>query len=381
MKVTKYLMFALATFMLLSCSKDDTDVLGNDIGVKNVTVKIATLQSKAQENHVPTGTITAIEDAVILFHNGSGGQVFSHELTADEIRTLTAAPTAGSITIGSVPASASKIAIVANYKACGQGTSYSGVNGTSTIDVANLHPATGVAKVVMYGDGTISGTAVGGSSLGDNTYPAAVTVSPIASRLEVSGIAADTTAGGPKKGEIKSYKLVGVFVPNHYPTGTIAGSVGASATGTGTLVKPTAVTYYTGSFPLTSGTGILNDYNATELILTESLFGYNMFPAVNASNLPNVVVAVRDVMYISDDSGSESLLDGGGLKYITITDYFTDAAKNTPLTQFKNGNVYGIESLLFGLKDLGDEPYTKAKNVAVTISITPWTYQQIYPGI
>lgn len=380
MKVTKYLMFALATFMLLSCSKDDTDVLGNDIGVKNVTVKIATLQLKAQENSVPTGTITAIEDAVILFLNGSK-QLFSHELTAAEISTLAATATAGSITIGSVPASASQIAIVANYKACGQGTSYSGVNGTSTIDVANLHPATGVAKVVMYGDGTISGTAVGGSSLGDNTYPAAVTVSPIASRLEVSGIAADTTAGGPKKGEIKSYKLVGVFVPNHYPTGTIAGSVGATATGTGTLVKPTAVTYYTGSFPRISGTGILNDYNATELILTESLFGYNMFPAVNASNLPNVVVAVRDVMYISDDSGSESLLDGGGLKYITITDYFTDAAKNTPLTQFKNGNVYGIESLLFGLKDLGDEPYTKAKNVAVTISITPWTYQQIYPGI
>lgn len=375
MKVTKYLMFALATFMLLSCSKDDTDVLGNDIGVKNVTVKIATLQSKAQENHVPTGTITAIEDAVILFLNGSK-QLFSHELTAAEINTLAAAPTAGSITIGSVPASASKIAIVANYKACGQGTSYSGVNGASTIDVANLHPAPGVAKVVMYGDGTIGGTAVS-----DNTYPAAVTVSPIASRLEVSGIAAKTTAGGPVKGEIKSYKLVGVFVPNHYPTGTIAGSVGATATGTGTLVKPTAVTYYTGSFPLTSGTGILNDYNTTELILTESLFGYNMFPAVNASNLPNVVVAVRDVMYISDDSGSESLLDGGGLKYITITDYFTDAAKNTPLTQFKNGNVYGIEKLLFGLEDLGDEPYTKAKNVAVTISITPWTYQHIYPGI
>lgn len=380
MKVTKYLMFALATFMLLSCSKDDTDVLGNDIGVKNVTVKIATLQSKAQENHVPTGTITAIEDAVILFLNGSD-QLFSHELTAAEISTLAATATAGSITIGSVPASASQIAIVANYKACGQGTSYSGVNGASTIDVANLHPATGVAKVVMYGDGTIGGTAVGGSSLGDNTYPAAVTVSPIASRLEVSGIAAKTTAGGPVKGEIKSYKLVGVFVPNHYPTGTIAGSVGASATGTGTLVKPTAVTYYTGFFPLTSGTGILNDYNTTELILTESLFGYNMFPAVNASNLPNVVIAVKDIKYISDDAGTEASLDDGKVKYITITDYFTDDTHTTQLTQFKNGNVYGIQSLLFGLEDLGDEPYTKAKNVAVTISITPWTYQQIYPGI
>lgn len=375
MKVTKYLMFALATFMLLSCSKDDTDVLGNDTGIKNVTVKIATLQSKAQENSVPTGTITAIEDAVILFLNGSD-QLFSHELTAAEISTLAATATAGSITIGSVPASASQIAIVANYKACGQGTSYSGVNGKSTIDVANLRPATGVAKVVMYGDGTISGTAVS-----DNTYPAAVTVSPIASRLEVSGIAAKTTAGGPVKGEIKSYKLVGVFVPNHYPTGTIAGSVGASATGTGTLVKPTAVTYYTGSFPLTSGTGILNDYNTTELILTESLFGYNMFPAVNASNLPNVVIAVKDIKYISDDAGTEASLDDGKVKYITITDYFTDDTHTTQLTQFKNGNVYGIEKLLFGLEDLGDEPYTKAKNVAVTISITPWTYQQIYPGI
>lgn len=375
MKVTKYLMFALATFMLLSCSKDDTDVLGNDIGVKNVTVKIATLQSKAQENHVPTGTITAIEDAVILFLNGSD-QLFSHELTAAEISTLAATATAGSITIGSVPASASQIAIVANYKACGQGTSYSGVNGASTIDVANLHPAPGVAKVVMYGDGTIGGTAVS-----DNTYPAAVTVSPIASRLEVSGIAAKTTAGGPVKGEIKSYKLVGVFVPNHYPTGTIAGSVGASATGTGTLVKPTAVTYYTGSFPRISGTGILNDYSDTELTLTASKFGYNMFPAVEASNLPNVVIAVKDIKYISDDAGTEASLDDGKVKYITITDYFTDDTHMTQLTQFKNGNVYGIESLLFGLEDLGDEPYTKAKNVAVTISITPWTYQQIYPGI
>lgn len=376
MKVTKYLMFALATFMLLSCSKDDTDVLGNDIGVKNVTVKIATLQSKAQENHVPTGTITAIEDAVMLFHNGSGGQVFSHELTAAEISTLTATTTAGVVTVASIPASAVNVTIVANYKACGQGISYSGVSDVTDVDLARLHPGIGVEKVILYGVGTISST-----TSADNTYPADVTVSPIASRLEVSGIAAKKAGQTPAKGEIKSYTLIGVFVPNHYSTGKIGACTGATATGAGSLVKPTSMAYYKGSFPLTNGSGLLNDYDAGGLTLASTVFGYNLFPAVGQANLPNVVVAVKDVMYISDDSGSESLLDGGGLKYITITDYFTDPAKNTPLTQFKNGNVYGIQSLLFGLEDLGDEPYTKAKNVAVTISITPWTYQQIYPGI
>lgn len=370
MKVTAYLVSILATFAWTSCNKEDVEIAGDPTAVKNVTVKIAMLQSKAQEDYVRTGTFTAIEDAVLLFYNSTDNQVFSHELSSAEIDSLTAATTAGTVTIGSIPASAIQLTIVANYKACGQGTSYSGVNGTSTINVARLHPGTGVEKVVMYGTGTISNTAVS-----ENTYPANVAISPIASRLEVSGIAAKKTGATPVKGEIKSYKLVGVFVPNHYSEGSVEG------TGTGALVKPLTAANYTSSFPSTSGAGVLNDYNGSELTLTATVFGYNLFPAVGEANLPNVVVAIKDVVYISDDAGSETQLDNGAVKYITISNYYTDSGHNTALDQFKNANVYGIETLLFGLEDLGDTPYTKAKNVAVTITITPWIYQQIYPGI
>lgn len=376
MKAMNFLTFMLATFVLLSCNKEDTEISGDNTAAKRVIVKIATLQSKAQEDQIPTGTYTAIEDAVILFYNNADAQVFSHELSGAEIATLTAAATAGTVTINGIPASAEKVAIIANYKASGQGSTYSGINKSATIDVAKLHPATGVAKVIMYGTGTISPTDSGG-----NTFPASVTISPAASRLEVSGISTKRAGADAVKGEIKSYKLKGVFVPNHYPTGTIEGVTGSPATGNGILVKPVDATNYTASFPLTTGTGLLNDYNPSELTVTGAVFGYNVFPASEVANLPNVVIAVSDVVYISDDAGSEATLDNGNVKYITITEFYTDAAKQTPLTLFKNANVYGIEALLFGLEDLGDTPYTKAKNVAVTIKITPWTYQQIYPGI
>lgn len=376
LKVMSYLTFMLVTCVLLSCSKEDTEIPGDNTTAKRVTVKIATLQSKAQEGHIPTGTYTTIEDAVVLFYNNANGQVFSHELSDAEIATLTAAATAGTVTINGIPASASKVDIIANYKACGQGTSYTGVNKSTSIDVAKLHPATGVAKVIMYGTGAISTTDSGG-----NTFPASVTISPAASRLEVSGIGTKKAGGTPAKGEIKSYKLRGVFVPNHYPTGTIEEATGNPATGNGTLVQPTSAANYTASFPLTTGTGLLNDYNDTELTITGAVFGYNVFPANGVANLPNVVIAVSDVVYVSDDTGSLATLDGGNVKYITITEFYTDAQKQNFLTQFKNANVYGIEALLFGLEDLGDTPYTKAKNVAVTINITPWTYQQIYPKI
>lgn len=101
MKVMSYLTCVLATFVLLSCNKEDTEISGDNTAAKRVTVKIATLQSKAQEGPVTTGTITAIEDAGVLFYNNAGVQVFSHELSSAEIAALTAAATAGTVTISS----------------------------------------------------------------------------------------------------------------------------------------------------------------------------------------------------------------------------------------------------------------------------------------
>lgn len=100
----------------------------------------------------------------------------------------------------------------------------------------------------MYGTETISTVDAGG-----NTFPADVTVSPAAYRLEVSGIATKKAGANAAKGEIKSFKLRGVFVPNHYPTGTIEGATGSPATGSGTRVKPVDAANYTASFPSTTG--------------------------------------------------------------------------------------------------------------------------------
>lgn len=100
----------------------------------------------------------------------------------------------------------------------------------------------------MYGTGTISPTDSGG-----NTFLASVTISPAASRLEVSGIATKKAGANAAKGEIKSFKLRGVFVPNRYPTGTIEGATGSPATGSGTRVKPVDAANYTASFPSTTG--------------------------------------------------------------------------------------------------------------------------------
>lgn len=370
--------FLVVFFMLLvsSCDKEDSREIQNENGAKTVSVKIATLTTKAIEGTVPTGSITKIEDAIIWFY-ANGVSVFSHELSESEVNSLQASTSAGTVTINSVPNSAGEIRILANYKASGAGASYSSVSDASSVQVERLQPASGVQKIIMFGSG-----AIGSSSVGD-VYNASVTVTPIASRLEISGIGAKRTVNGPNKGEISTFTLVGVFVPNHYPSGTISNCVGSDATGSGTLVRPTTAANYTNLFPESTGTGgHLNDYADSGLTLTGGdVFGYNVFPAKEVANLPHIVIAVKDVKYISDDIGTEILLDGGKVKYITVTDYYTDANKLIVLDQFKNANVYGVKGLLFGLSDLGDEPYSKAKTVAVTITITPWTNQEIFPDI
>ena len=383
MRIISTMVWTMVSMLIYSCSKDDTEPVINTGDVKNVAVKVSTLKSRAIENSVPTGTITPVQDAAMLFYTGNTLS-YTHVLSAGDIAGMGGGADKSMI-IDNVPMSADSIAFVANYIVSGQGTSYAGISGSTTIDVQNLQPMPGsagneVSKVIMYGGGKI-----GPLNTATNIADANFTASPIAARLEVSGIG--KKGNGMNIGDITQFTLVGVFIPNHYPTGNIRECISTSATtgfGNGVLVKPANVNY-AASFPNVSGTPYLSDFNAAGLpaLGASSVYGYNLFPAAGAENLPNVVIAVKDVKYINT-LGVETDWQNGNVQYITVTDYFTtpDISETAPrYTQFKNANVYGIKSLLFGLGDLGDEPYSKAKRVAVTLTVLPWTYQEIYPGI
>lgn len=372
MNIFKLAVISVATILVsTSCKQKETSNEENTTKSQTVTLNISSAATKSVDAPVTGGTLTPIEDAGLFFFSEDGTRVHTF--------ILNSTPT-GIIAVTNVPTSATKILVVANYIASGNGSNYEVFGGKTLADcqalsvsVSSLQTETGkgVDGMIMSGaPATIINTTVSPET---PTGKADVTITPIVSRIEIKSIG--TKTGSSVQNPITGFRLLGIYIPNHYATGTMA------AQGTGELVKP-EVTNYTAKFPFApeaTEAGYLNDFNATGLqkSIADNVYAYHTFPAVGEANLPSIVLQVDQVTY-NDGASSNASYDNGNVQYVTVTNY---SNKSAGVTSFEAAKVYSIAAINFGIDNLTNDPKNKPRTVSVEVTVTPWTVEEITPEL
>lgn len=426
----------LATLFVVACTSNDipADPDSNVQGDRVLKINIEKLATKTEHPGVIANAFTKVEHGVIYFFDNAsangGNAVFSYTLTPADITTLSSAgptPTSQNIYVSNVPATATKVIMLTNYKngisdyPAFTGKTFSQISDLS-FDIKDKQPVTlpyvnnVVDKVVMTDDATITTTVDASSNT--TLREAKIELKPVLSRFEIGAVRCITLPGTTlpgtiANGQITKFRIRGIFIPNHYTSGSVFGI------GTAPLVKPmndATNDYYVTSFPAipaSSTPGYLRDYFNGTNTLTKAkanFFAYHVFPANGAANIPNIVVAV-DQVWFKDLDGKEKLWKGGAVQYFTVDKFKNgsadvsafEAAKvyrivgedpetqsidpatgkpadtNTPnpIVVTLPGGSGGVE---FGLNDLTDNPYDKDKTVVCNITILPWTVVTITPS-
>ncbi|MGL5919397.1 MAG: hypothetical protein ACRCZQ_02695, partial [Bacteroidales bacterium] len=239
MKKISYLATMLATLFVVACTSNDipADPDSNVQGDRVLKINIEKLATKTEHPGAADQSYTKVEDGVIYFFKSDGGAVYAYRLTANDITTLEGAntSTAQTITVGGVPLTATKVVLLTNViKANKTYPAYVGSTLTSikgfSFDIKDQQPAGGVsaslpiAYVVMSGEADITDTSVGTDIKGT----ANIKISPVLSRFEIGAVRCVTVSGTALpgtfgEGQITKFRLRGIFIPNHYASGSVFG--------------------------------------------------------------------------------------------------------------------------------------------------------------
>lgn len=359
MKKITLLSLALSAMTLFGCKDQIKTETPENAAPQTVTVNFAAVASKSVDNSVATSTKTSVKDGILLFYTEAGVRVHSYTLPTNP---------EGSHTIANVPTSATKVLMIANYVASGNGVNYADFDAISLTDakaksiaISSLQSeGNGVENVILSGvEAPI--TAAEGSTAEQPKGQASVTVTPIVARVEIKSIGTKTEAVN----NIVSYTLQGVFVPNHYANGAIVGA------GTGALVLP-ALANYTANF--SNG---LFDFNEAGLTKDDAkVYAYHTFPAVGTANLPWIVIKVKDVKY--NNGVTETLYDEGREQFITVKSY---KKSGVAVENFEAAKIYSLSAVNFGLDNLSSDPNNSPKSVTVDVTVTAWSVEEITPDI
>lgn len=110
-------------------------------------------------------------------------------------------------------------------------------------------------------------------------------------------------------------------------------------------------------------------------VTPKKAWGYQVCPsttvAPNATaDVPHIILKLTTVEYVDDPLAKTT-------KYVTVTKYID--GNNTPITEFKRGNVYRIQNLTFTHNDATDQPYQENITVIATVTVAPWVINNISP--
>ena len=90
-----------------------------------------------------------------------------------------------------------------------------------------------------------------------------------------------------------------------------------------------------------------------------------------AADIPHIILKLTDVTYQNNQEGATTL-------YVVVTKY-KDAATNANILEFKRGNVYRIDNLVFTQAQAVNKPYDGNITVTCTVTVKPWTINSIAP--
>lgn len=380
-------MLAIAA-TLASCSNDNDATKGGDDEMGTVQITIldgGRLAGRAEGTELANGAAITFNSGKMYFYATTG--------TITKVVDMVTAPGPGQIStaaglknITDVPSNSSSVLIVGNVPATLTLPTAGNINGVKTLltTIHDQHPAVvdgSATNVGLYGEATLAGT---------NPKTAAITVAPIAARVEIHKF---TQTGAV----LTAYRIDGLFLTNYYGKLTLAGTKSTQAAGgiydANWVVKnhvdnanpPAVYTSGTTEYNLTGDQNKTYDYAAAGLgtytpaskvyapTTAGNVWAYNVpTVAAGADNMfPHIVIRIGGITptgIVSDDN----------LQYITVTG-FKDAITGTPIASFEPGKIYKIKDFSFDHTDLDDIPQVTKVNANVTVTLATWSEVNVNP--
>lgn len=348
--------------VLASCNKSNESTGGTQF--TNVTVKIVAPSTYAS-GPTAVGLTPDIYDATLYFL-GSSGSILA-------VGTMTEAEVTSGKTFNDIPGDAAEILFIGNAGALSSPNlptvlrvAESTLTSTTFWEQAvQTNPKTGVNVI---GEGTIMGSA------GNRT--ATVTALPAVSRIEIAQVEANPAATIP----LTSFKLTGIYINNayaelglDYTTLPAAGDIlnyGSDDPIWNTGYPPTFCELMPGAIAGTTfnpGAGDVWSFFALPVVAGN---GTIIDGAVQTS-VPHIILKIEGAT-----ASGFTLPDPA---YLTIKDFKRGASD---VTELLKGKVFSISTIAFGGEHLTAKPEISTReNVAVTVTVTPWTNDPVTPDL
>ena len=406
----KILLAALAASTMFSCNSREIDDVNTGNLENQNSVTITLNQPDLTKGISPEKDNTKhaiIGSARIFFLDASDTKVYQRELSNAEIQTIEndeTTPGNKTIEITGIPTSAVKLYFLANVKTT-EGTSYPEVEGSTS--------ETRIRIDALQGDAVYAPM----SGLSDlflettiNNFTTTVEIKPIVSRIEIGQVTCENAATNPSTSDLEYYKLSGIFI-NHTRTNVLVS--GAPYTTESPIdIQNQAIwsdpganweAYFAGNenFPYyTGGTfAVPSNWEANTFVnyCTPSNTGLSFYPDVTngstttapptvdpikntwayqvcptniVNDLPHIILKLTDIKYVNNPLAPT-------IEYVTVKKY--KDSNNVELTEFKPGNVYRIDNLVFTHNQTTPKPYEENITVTATVTVIPWVVNLITP--
>jgi hypothetical protein len=409
----------LLIVMLASCTsqEEDNNLEATDVGTVQIKITQDVIETRtgavASVPIANNATLEIDKGGHIYFVSASGNITKYVQIlpstggTGDKAATvgLSELQAGGGVTITGVPSSSKTVHIFMNLpdriNNLPKATSVPFKSVTdSLVQVVELANSTSnlfdVKNVPVSGSGNLTAD-------GDNLQ-ATVSVSPIASRIEIGTIKTAVGTGNNAKVTIKSFELRGIFINNYYSQLKLDNVyVDADKRNAGSVVA----NYTEGNAGFWWRTGNINPQNYGQYLFTgnggttkfgvydpttnptsvkahaTNTWGYNIFPGT-ATYEPHIVIRLANVV-LNDKTaptptaGTDYPLTAD--QYVTVKGFKT--AAGATITGLQRGYVYklGTTTADFTITpdNLTEEPETNPISAKVTISLVKWIAQEVKP--
>lgn len=371
-------LMALVAVFFVSCSTE-TDIIEENDGGKDVTLTISTspLTKSLDVNQFgQTAPIDYTKDLYVYFMNSSDVTVASYKLTDTQITNIKTAGTG--VTFRNLDQSVEKVYVVANVPKTGvtmltaPTTTFANVN--ATVMYIKDQQEKDAASVVLANDSKtvtnlIELTGQGATaSNGNKNYKADIKLTPIVSRIQIKKVSVDADE------TISSFKLLGIYVDNYYPSMTIGGDFSSI-----TINKASGPADFAATSAPYNTTLLFNADEATGLTQspTPQVYGYQFFPTTGTdlSNVPYIILKLTNVK--KSDTATRDI--SPSTTYYVAVKAYKDETTSAGVTTFLPGKIYTIADIPVSERNLVTDPTQSLINVTVNVTIANWSSQALKP--
>lgn len=409
----KILFMALVASSLIACNEREIADTEELTGENTVTLSLKQdAFSRGVSDQKGDPEYAVIGSGKIFFINSSGSSIYQRDLTSTEIGALantSTTPGNKTVTITGVPNAATTLFFMANVKTA-DGAGFSMIDGTTAVD-ARLR----IDKLQVNATNVpMSGQSVPFTLASGNNYTTSVTLTPIVARVELGQISCQNQngAGQPAiNSDITGYKLSGVFVNSTRQDVLLSGvpylvnapmdiknqASWSTSWATYFTSANTNFPYYVGGSPAgpsdwvanalstycTPATAALTFYpdanvgstNVDPAVTPKRAWAYQVCPSTTVAvgspaDVPHLILKLTEVTYVNNALGLPT-------QYLTVTNY--KDVNGNPVTEFKRGNIYRIQNLIFSANESTNQPYEKNINVTATVTVAPWVINDVIP--